>query len=167
MKDFFVLLAVGMLLVLGIGWFVLAGRGLDIFARSTVTVQSESTDAPLDDPDPVPAQPPRVRPAPFSPLETGVGEAPRNAMPARSPAPANLAPANLNFPVPGDVTTGQEREQIIDEYGAPALSAFTQDHGHLLETYVYRRDRSIAVINLQDGRVSSVSIGVSGQLRRQ
>ncbi len=74
---------------------------------------------------------------------------------------------SLNFPAPGDVTAGQEREQIIDEYGSPALSASTQDRGHLFETYVYRRERSVAIINLQDGRVAAVSIGQSAQSRRK
>jgi hypothetical protein len=164
MKDFFVLLAIGMILVLGIGWFLLPGRALDMFARSMITVQSDSADVPPDDPVPVPEQPRKVRPAPAAPPVTDFNEPPPSTLRER-PAPPKTAPANFDFPVPGDVTTGQERQQIVDEYGAPALSAFTQDHGHLFETYIYRRDRSVAVINLQDGRVSSVSIGESNPLR--
>jgi hypothetical protein len=45
---------------------------------------------------------------------------------------------------------------LKDTFGPPALAASTADQGHLFETYVYKRDRSQAVIRLKDGKVSSV-----------
>ena len=46
---------------------------------------------------------------------------------------------------------------MIDKYGTPAISVLTSDHGHVLNTYVYSKDkgRSETVIQLEDGKVAS------------
>jgi outer membrane biosynthesis protein TonB len=166
MRDFVLLLAVGLLLVIGVGWFLLPGRARDLLTGSNVTVQSDTTETPPEKIPVPPAPRRRVRPVP-EPEETVAARSVPHVVPAPAQPVATPEPVNLNFPAPGDVTAGQDREQLIDEYGSPALSASTQDRGHLFETYVYRRERSVAIINLQDGRVAGVSIGQSAPSRRK
>ncbi len=152
--------------MIGVGWFLLPGRARDLLTGSNVTVQSSASETP---PEKIPVPPaPRRRVRPVSEADQTATAMPvPRVVPAPAKPVATPEPVSLNFPAPGDVTAGQEREQIIDEYGSPALSASTQDRGHLFETYVYRRERSVAIINLQDGRVAAVSIGQSAQSRRK
>ncbi|MBZ5608175.1 MAG: hypothetical protein LAP38_07955 [Acidobacteriia bacterium] len=162
MRDFILLFAVGLIVVVGIGWFLLPERGRELFTGSDIEVQPAGPEKPAEEAA-APVRPRRVRPQPVVEQDVSAVRASGNV--AADQVVPILDQTTLNFPAPGEVTTGEERDDIIDEYGVPQLSAFTQDRGHLFETYVYRRERSEAVINLQDGRVSGVFLRDSAQLR--
>jgi hypothetical protein len=62
------------------------------------------------------------------------------------------------FPAVEQIATGGREDSITGKYGDPALSAVTSTGGHMVETFVYAKDRGrlATIIRLQDGRVSSV-----------
>jgi hypothetical protein len=61
------------------------------------------------------------------------------------------------FPAVEQIATGGHEDSITGKYGDPALSAVTSSRGHMVETFVYAKDRGrlATVIRLQDGRVSA------------
>ena len=61
------------------------------------------------------------------------------------------------FPAVEQIATGGHEDSITGKYGDPALSAVTSTGGHMVETFVYVKDRGrlATVIRLQDGRVSA------------
>jgi len=61
------------------------------------------------------------------------------------------------FPSVEQIARGAHGEAITGKYGNPALSAVTSTGGHVVETFVYARDRgrSATVIRLEDGKVAS------------
>jgi hypothetical protein len=63
----------------------------------------------------------------------------------------------LPFPAVEQIATGGHEDSITGKYGDPALSAVTSSRGHMVETFVYAKDRGrlATVIRLQDGRVSA------------
>jgi hypothetical protein len=61
------------------------------------------------------------------------------------------------FPAVEQIATGGNEDSITGKYGDPALSAVTSTGGHMVETFVYAKNRGrlATVIRLQDGKVSS------------
>lgn len=153
MKDFLLLFAVGLVVVAGVVWFLLPGPARDLLTGSKVVVEDTSAQAAAEKPE-APPPPVKARPQPVRYTEIPVPTMPVASTPStalvRTPAP--------QFPFPVDVVPGEEREDLIDGYGQPALSASTQDQGHLFETYVYRSNRSQAIIQLEDGKVAEVTM---------
>ncbi len=163
MKDFILLTAVCIAVVVGVGWFLLPGSPTDLF-RPKVTVQAETPD-PADKPAAVVDRPHEKSPK-VSALHAGSDGAPSArlvsavdaisqaaAAPAAAPTAA-LAAASL----PWDVLPGEQASDVVNAYGAPSLYTSTQDSGHLFETYVYRSSGTQAIVHLEDGRVSHVSM---------
>jgi hypothetical protein len=160
MKDSVSLIVICLIVVLVAGWFLLPAPMHHLLSPS---VGLRSVDAPAAPPQPektaaVAAKAPKSKPVRrkedavlASPVELQPTPAPS------APAPVIAAAPNVNrIPYPGEVQIGSDRSQIIDSFGAPALSASSADNGHLFETYLYRVDRRQAIIHLSDGRVSSI-----------
>ena len=61
------------------------------------------------------------------------------------------------FPLVEQIPAGVHGEAITGKYGSPALSAVTSTRGHVVETFIYARDRgrSATVIRLEDGKVAA------------
>jgi len=61
------------------------------------------------------------------------------------------------FPAVEQITSGAHVDAITNKYGDPALSAVTSAGGHMIETFVYSRDRGrkATVIRLEDGKVAT------------
>ena len=61
------------------------------------------------------------------------------------------------FPVVAQIAAGAHEDSITGKYGDPALSAVTSTDGHMVETFVYakNRGREATVIRIEDGKVSS------------
>jgi hypothetical protein len=71
------------------------------------------------------------------------------------PAPVEQDP--LPFPSVEQIAAGVHRDTITGKYGNPALSAMTSTRGHVIETFIYARDRgrSSTIIRLEDGKVAA------------
>jgi len=154
MKDYFLLTAVCVVVVLAVGWLLLPGSAGDFF-RTRVTIEAETPDAP--DPDPAPAAVP-VEPQP-RPARVRVPERVEQA--SVSPPPIEVKPVpkpaeTMRVPMPWEVLPGEQRSEVVNTYGTPTLSTSTQDAGHLFETFVYGGSRSQSIVHLQDGKVSTV-----------
>lgn len=166
MRDFVLLAAVCVVVVIGVGWFLLPGSPADLL-RSRVTVEPQTPDAPLP-PPPVVAPAPHkvVRAAPVEHRQ----EVPPPAQPAPPPAKPVVAsvvpPEPVRVPAPWEVQQGEESSEIVDTYGVPSLSTETQDSGHVFETYVYRTGRAQSMVQLQDGKVSLVYLKDSPRLAK-
>jgi hypothetical protein len=100
-----------------------------------------------------------VRRKPAKPVEEEVVEHPVITEPApAAPAPAAVAPHDPPpFPAVEQIATGVNEDAITRTYGYPTLSAVTSAGGHIIQTFVYVRDRgrSATVIRLEDGKVAS------------
>jgi hypothetical protein len=61
------------------------------------------------------------------------------------------------FPAVEQIASGSHETAITDKYGDPALSAVTSSGGHMVETFVYSRNRgrNATVIRLEDGKVAT------------
>jgi hypothetical protein len=178
-KDIVVLIAVVVVALGGLGWYLLPHSGFHQVMGPKPMTQAE-VPAPPHAEKKVDAKTADHKTAdhkarPVTPTAAVKGE----AEPAPQPIPALQAipspsrvgaeaaasvPENapekkpVTYPYPVEVTSGEGRQQIFDGYGVPALAATTQDGGHLFETYVYRHDRSQTHIHLEDGRVAWVSL---------
>ncbi|MEO8049952.1 MAG: hypothetical protein ABI833_06005 [Acidobacteriota bacterium] len=93
-----------------------------------------------------------VRPKPSPPP---VVEEPVAEVVAPPPAPVVQPPPP--FPAVEQIVHGSHEDAITDKYGNPALSAVTFADGHVVETFVYsrQRGRNATVIRLQDGKVAT------------
>ena len=92
------------------------------------------------------------KPAPPPDVEQPVTEVAPAAPP---PAPVVKAPPPP-FPAVEQIASGAHEAAITDKYGDPALSAVTSTGGHMVETFVYSKDRgrNATVIRLEDGKVA-------------
>ncbi len=63
------------------------------------------------------------------------------------------------FPIADKIPAGLRGDSVTGTYGDPALSALTSTGRHVVETFVYARDRgrSATVIRLEDGKVAGSS----------
>jgi len=161
MKDFIVLTAICIAVVVAVGWFLLPGSPADFF-RPRVTVQAETPDPP-DHPAADAGEEPHPEALSVRHERSDSARSPAASTldaaskPPAAPAPAPSA-ASTNLPLPWDVLPGEQGSEVVDTYGAPSLATSTQDSGHLYETYVYRNSGTQAVVHLEDGRVSRVSM---------
>lgn len=168
MKDFILLTAVCLVVVVGVGWLLLPGTPADLF-RSRVTVAVEtpeptSAEPPITSPPPPGAPHPKVPPhrvealtviaSPIAPAAQGTSK------------PFSVTPVSFNLPFPWDVPPGESGSDLVDTYGAPALLTSTQESGHVFETYVYRSSGTQAIVHLEDGKVSQVQLKDSPALAR-
>jgi hypothetical protein len=80
----------------------------------------------------------------------------RTAVPTATPPVEAPAPP---LPSANEITLGTQEENKTETYGDLALSAMTSKGGHVLQTFVYARDRGkvTTMIRLEDGNVSSKS----------
>jgi hypothetical protein len=108
--------------------------------------------APVPAPAPVVKKVARPKPASTPDVEQPVAE----VAPAPPPsAPVVKAPPPP-FPAVDQIPSGAHEAAITDKYGDPALSAVTSTGGHMVETFVYSKDRgrNATVIRLEDGKVA-------------
>lgn len=120
---------------------------------------SAAADPQFQQPEPAPKPAPvvvKAAPKP-KPVQEPVGE-----QAAVTPVPVVVAAPVVHrdpppFPVVEQIPTGVHEDSITGRYGDPALSAVTSTGGHMVETFVYARERgrSSTVIRLEDGKVSS------------
>jgi len=61
------------------------------------------------------------------------------------------------FPAVEQIASGSHETAITSKYGDPALSAVTSSGGHMVETFVYARNRgrNATIIRLEDGKVAT------------
>jgi len=107
--------------------------------------------APAPEPAPVVKKVSRPKPAP-----PPVVEEPVAVVVAPAPAPKVQLPPPP-FPVVEQIASGSHETAITDKYGDPALSAVTSSGGHMVETFVYSRNRgrNATIIRLEDGKVAT------------
>lgn len=166
MRDFVLLVTITAVLIVGLGWFLLPGSTASFF-RSRIDIRPEEPDppaaaAPLRTAVPAPQrqQVRMVRPQPVtSPVTAAV-------LPPAEKKPAAAPPEPAQVPYPWEVPPGVAEADVVETYGTPALAIATQDDGHLFETYVYRNNRAEAIVHLEDGKVSRVSLKGSPQLEK-
>jgi hypothetical protein len=112
--------------------------------------------------EPEPAPPPpavaKTTHRPLQPLPEPVTAPPSVEVPPKAVVPA--APVEqdpLPFPSVEQIAAGVHRDVITGKYGNPALSAMTSTRGHVIETFIYARDRgrSSTIIRLEDGKVAA------------
>ena len=61
------------------------------------------------------------------------------------------------FPAVDQIASGAHEDAITNKYGDPVLSAVTFRGGHMVETFVYskNRGRNATIIRLEDGKVAT------------
>ncbi len=131
--------------------------GLAVWWTQTPMHFFNATAPQMQEPAPVPVSAPAVKkvakPKPALPpvVEQPVAEV--------SPVAPPLAPvvAPPPFPAVEQIASGAHEEAITNKYGDPALSAVTSTGGHMVETFVYSKDRgrNATVIRLEDGKVAT------------
>jgi type IV secretory pathway VirB10-like protein len=132
--------------------------GLAVWWTQTPTHPLEATAPQVQEPAPVPAPAPvvkrvaRPKPAPPPVVEQPVAV----AVVAPPPAPA-VQRAPMPFPAVEQIASGAHVDAITTKYGDPALAAVTSTGGHMVETFVYSKDRgrNATVIRLEDGKVAT------------
>ena len=148
LKDGVVLMVI-CLIVLG---------GLAVWWTQTTAHPLNATAPQVQEPAPAPAPAPVVKkvsrriPAPPPVVEEPVVV----AVAAPPPAPVVQAPPPP-FPAVEQIASGSHETAITSKYGDPALSAVTSSGGHMVETFVYSRNRgrNATVIRLEDGKVAA------------
>jgi hypothetical protein len=112
--------------------------------------------------EPEPAPPPpvvaKITRRPLQPVPEPLTAPPAVEVPlmaAAPPAPVEHDPPP--FPSVEQIAAGAHGDTITGKYGNPALSAVTSTRGHMIETFIYARDRgrSATVIRLEDGKVAA------------
>ncbi len=125
-----------------------------------------STGAQVEEPAAAPAPAPVVKHLPkFKAAPPAVEEQPVAAVIDAAAAPSSSSPAPVvrvqapprPFPAVEQIASGAHEDAITDKYGDPALSAVTSSGGHMVETFVYSRNRgrNSTVIRLRDGKVAT------------
>jgi hypothetical protein len=138
------------------GGFLWRSEWIDFLRRPAEEVASA--------PEPAPPPPVAVKkPAPVRKIQPAVVEEPPTPVVAAvDPAPkveAAPPPEPRPFPTIDQVTVGVPQAKVVEEYGVPTISTLTSHGGHILESYVYAKDkgRSETLIRLEDGRVASAT----------
>jgi hypothetical protein len=149
LKDGVVLMVI-CLIVLG---------GLGVWWMQTSTRPLEATAPQVQEPAPVPAPAPVVKKvARPKPAPAAVVEEPVAVVAPVTPAPAPVVQVPPPpFPAVGQIASGAHADAITTQYGDPALAAVTSTGGHMVETFVYSRNRgrNATVIRLEDGKVAA------------
>lgn len=167
MRESLLIAVLGILGIAAGAWYLAPVPVRNLFGRSTVVVKDTRPQQPTEEKVVAASRPNAIKrgsagstaKSPASP--SGMTEGPRTVPPS-SPPPASYAatpgPVSFPFPTREGVKIGVEKSQILNEFGMPALSASTEDRGHLYETYVYKRNRSRAIIHLKDARVLDIHL---------
>src|SRR6266496_4528762 len=122
MKAALLLLAIGLLGIAAVWWYLTPAPGRKLFRGSAVVVKDITT-------QPRPKGKGAVAGSP-KPVKRDVARAPeKNPEPSHNPAERNQSPpppprpVSFPFPTLGEVKIGTDRAQVINEFGPPALSA--------------------------------------------
>src|SRR4029079_12284684 len=131
--------------------------GLAVWWTQTPAHPLNATAPQVQEPAPVPVPAPVVKkvakPKPAPPV---VEQPVAVAAVVPPPAPEVKLPPPP-FPAVEQIASGAHVDAITNKYGDPALSAVTSAGGHMIETFVYSRDRGrkATVIRLEDGKVAT------------
>lgn len=131
--------------------------GLAVWWTQTPTHPLNATAPQVQEPAPVPVPAPVIKkvakPKPPPPV---VEQPVAVAAVVPPPAPVVKLPPPP-FPAVEQIASGAQVDAITNKYGDPALSAVTSTGGHMVETFVYSRDRgrNATVIRLEDGKVAT------------
>jgi hypothetical protein len=131
--------------------------GLAVWWTQTSVHPVTATAPQIQEPVPAPAPAPVVkkvsRPKPLPPP---VVEEPVAVVVAPPPAPVVQAPPPP-FPSVEQIASGSHETAITGRFGDPSLFAVTSAGGHMVETFVYskNRGRNATVIRLEDGKVAT------------
>ena len=131
--------------------------GLAVWWMQTPAHPLNATAPQVQEPAPVPVPAPVVKkvakPKPAPPV---VEQPVAVAAVVPPPAPEVKLPPPP-FPAVEQIASGAHMDTITDKYGDPALSAVTSTGGHMVETFVYskNRGRNATVIRLEDGKVAT------------
>jgi type IV secretory pathway VirB10-like protein len=131
--------------------------GLAVWWTQTPTHPLNATAPQVQEPAPVPVPAPVVKkvakPKPAPPV---VEQPVAVAAVVPPPAPVVKLPPPP-FPAVEQIASGAHVDAITNKYGDPALSAVTSTGGHMVETFVYskNRGRNATVIRLEDGKVAT------------
>ena len=152
LKDGVVLVVICLIVVGGLFVWWTQGHALSLSAPAETQVQ-EPVPSPKAAPVVAKVQIPKPRPAPVEPPAV-IEAAPSPQVPPATPVVHRDPPP---FPAVEQIATGVREDSITGKFGDPALSAVTSTGGHMVETFVYARDRgrSATVIRLEDGKVSA------------
>jgi hypothetical protein len=110
------------------------------------------------EPAPVPPVVAKTTRRPLQPLPEPVAAPPQvEVLPIAAVPPAPVERDPPPFPSVEQIPPGAHGDAITGKYGNPALSAMTSTGGHVVETFIYARDRgrSSTIIRLQDGKVAA------------
>jgi hypothetical protein len=146
LKDGVVLMVICLIVLGGLAvWWVQTPAPLN------ATAPQVQEPAPAPAPAPVVKKVSRPKPAP-----PPVVEEPVAVVIAPPPAPVVQAPPPP-FPAVEQIASGVHEAAITGKYGDPALAAVTSAGGHMVETFVYskNRGRNATVIRLEDGKVAT------------
>jgi len=118
-----------------------------------VTANAPQVQEPAPAPPPAPVVKRVSRPKPVPPP---VVEEPVAVVVVPPPAPKVQLPPPP-FPAVEQIASGSHETAITSRFGDPALSAVTSSGGHMVETFVYskNRGRNATVIRLEDGKVAT------------
>lgn len=131
--------------------------GLAVWWTQTPTHPLNATAPQVQEPAPVPVPAPVIKkvakPKPAPPV---VEQPVAVAAVVPPPAPEVKLPPPP-FPAVEQIASGAHVDAITNKYGDPALSAVTSTGGHMVETFVYskNRGRNATVIRLEDGKVAT------------
>lgn len=131
--------------------------GLAVWWTQTPTHPLNATAPQVQEPAPVPVPAPVIKkvakPKPAPPV---VEQPVAVAAVVPPPAPEVKLPPPP-FPAVEQIASGAHVDAITNKYGDPALSAVTSTGGHMVETFVYSRNRgrNATVIRLEDGKVAT------------
>jgi len=148
LKDGVVLMVI-CLIVLG---------GLGVWWTQTPTQSATATASQVQEPAPVLAPAPVVKKftKPKVARPSVVEQPVAVAAVVPPPAPVVKLPPPP-FPSVEQIASGAHVDAITKKYGDPALAAVTSTGGHMVETFVYSKDRgrNATVIRLEDGKVAT------------
>lgn len=101
------------------------------------------------------ARAPRSAPARPAPARGGRTDSRVHVLPPAPPKP--LTPA-LPPPDPGQISSGLDRQDLLQRFGPPAMKTTKMEGPLVLETYWYMAaGRDAVVVTLRDGKVAAVS----------
>jgi hypothetical protein len=162
MKAGIGLLVLTLALLGGVGYWVVSQNAVRPFTPDQSEAEAVQPPPPTHKPDVKPAVKKSLAKAPVEPVSvepaTPAQPPVEQTVAAKAAAPsATPATASAEFPSPDEIRQGEPATMVIGKFGGPTVTATTRRKGHLLETYVYSRDRgkTNTVIHLGDGKVVS------------
>ena len=148
LKDGVVLMVICLIVVGGLAvWWIQT-------PAHPVTAAAPQLQEPAPAPPPAPVIKRVSRPKPAPPPAVEEPAVVAEVIPP--PAPKVQLPPPP-FPAVEQIASGSHETAITSKYGDPALSAVTSSGGHMVETFVYARNRgrNATIIRLEDGKVAT------------